>query len=298
MAISENQLQTWAHQGSVQQSAATYASIKKVLEDPRAPYASRGFNIFLQGSYGNDTNIYADSDVDIVICLTSVYYHEFTNLNDVERARFNARRTDADYSFNDFKRDVTSWLTTNFGIGVRAGKKAIFVPGTNNRRDADVLACVEHHDYYAYPEHGSAGFHKGICFWTSQGEKIVNYPKQHMDNCATKHGGTQSRFKPNVRVIKNMRNAMIAGGYLDDGVAPSYFIEGLLYNVPNGNFTNSYQSSFENSLAWLERCNSSELLCANERYYLIWDSDSVCWNQKDFQATLAALRRYWNSSGR
>ena len=32
-----------------------------------APYAGKAYDTFLQGSYANDTNIYADSDVDIVI---------------------------------------------------------------------------------------------------------------------------------------------------------------------------------------------------------------------------------------
>ena len=73
MAISEQQLQTWSHQGSVRGSSETYQVIKAALEDRSAPYAGHGFEVFLQGSYGNDTNIYAESDVDIVICLTEVF---------------------------------------------------------------------------------------------------------------------------------------------------------------------------------------------------------------------------------
>ena len=65
MAVSDAQLETWSHQGSKAQSAATYATVRRVLLDSRAPYANRSFDIFLQGSYNNDTNIYADSDVDI-----------------------------------------------------------------------------------------------------------------------------------------------------------------------------------------------------------------------------------------
>ena len=81
MAISEDQLETWSHQGSVQQSATTYQTIKTVLESPQAPYASRSFNVFLQGSYGNNTNVWAESDVDIAICLTSVFYSNIDELD-------------------------------------------------------------------------------------------------------------------------------------------------------------------------------------------------------------------------
>ena len=74
MAIPEYQLDTWAKQGSVTQSAGTYDTIKRVLEDKNAPYAGKDFSIFLQGSYGNDTNVYRDSDVDIVICLNQSFF--------------------------------------------------------------------------------------------------------------------------------------------------------------------------------------------------------------------------------
>ena len=298
MAISEDQLENWSHQGSVQQSAATYQSIKRVLEDPGAPYANRSFKVFLQGSYGNDTNVWSESDVDIAICLTSVFYSDISSLSGEEKARYEAGRSPAEYSYNDFKRDVTAWLRANFGNGVVPGNKAIKVPGGNSRRDADVLACAEHRHYYSYPASGRPGFHEGICFWTSSGDKIVNYPHQHMANCTTKNGYANLRFKPNVRVLKNMRNAMIYAGYIADGIAPSYFIEGMLYNVPNGDFSWSHQQTVENSLSWLEHCSVPDLLCANERYYLVRDGSQVCWNNTDFQATLTSMRRYWNSAGR
>ena len=73
MAIPETQLDTWAHQGAIQGSSDTYQSVKKVLEDSSTPYAKKNFSVFLQGSYGNDTNIYAESDVDVVINLSDCF---------------------------------------------------------------------------------------------------------------------------------------------------------------------------------------------------------------------------------
>jgi hypothetical protein len=55
MAIPESQLETWSHQGSVSQSAGTYATIKNALESADAKYTNRDFEVFLQGSYGNAT---------------------------------------------------------------------------------------------------------------------------------------------------------------------------------------------------------------------------------------------------
>lgn len=81
MAIPESQLETWSHQGSVSQSAQTYDMIQKVLNDTTSPYYSKDFSIFLQGSYGNDTNVYRDSDVDVVIRLNQTYYSDTNSLN-------------------------------------------------------------------------------------------------------------------------------------------------------------------------------------------------------------------------
>jgi len=88
MAVDEAQLETWSAQGSVQQSAATYKSISGVLNDSGSPYYPKNFDTFLQGSYGNDTNVWADSDVDIVIRLSSVYYSETSELSANDKANF------------------------------------------------------------------------------------------------------------------------------------------------------------------------------------------------------------------
>ncbi len=76
MSIPESQLEIWSHQGSVTQSSATYNTIKSALEVEGSPYADKDYEVFLQGSYGNDTNIYAESDVDIVIKLNDCFRHD------------------------------------------------------------------------------------------------------------------------------------------------------------------------------------------------------------------------------
>lgn len=298
MAISEQQLEAWSHQGSKVQSANTYNTIKQALNDTDSPYYKWYYSIFLQGSYGNDTNIYADSDVDIVMCLNSVYYDDTTDLSEDEQRRYKANWTSGGITLETFKGQVLAWLKSTFGPGVRAGNKAIFVPGNGSRRDADVLVCADHRDYVSFPAQGQPRYHEGICFWTSKGEKIVNYPRQHMENCTDKHGTTSHMFKRNIRVFKNMRNAMIDHGFIADGVAPSYFIEGMLYSVPDQLFASAHQRTIQNTLDWLGRCNVPDLLCASERYYLVREGSSVCWNSKDFRTTLIAMHRYWNSGHR
>lgn len=89
MAIPESQLETWSKQGSVSQSSSTYAPVKKALEDSKAIYKDKSFEVFLQGSYGNDTNIYAESDVDVVIRLDSIFRGDIDSLSIEEKNAYN-----------------------------------------------------------------------------------------------------------------------------------------------------------------------------------------------------------------
>lgn len=294
MPISENQLQTWSHQGSVQQSAATYETIRNALNEHNAPFASRSFEIFLQGSYANYTNIWSDSDVDVVICLTSTYYEDITSLPDEDRRRHDADWTGATYGYEEFRAEVVAWLKAKFGQGVDGSGKAVFVPGNGNRRDADVLVCAQFRHYHSYSRSGSEDYWNGVCFWPPGRGRIVNYPKQHIANCTTKHQASGSRFKPTVRVLKNLRNAMVDAGFLQDGVAPSYFLEGMMWNVPENRYTYSYQDTLIGAVRWLVDSDKTRLVCANNIHWLLREGHSVCWSQASFDRFIASFNSYWN----
>lgn len=294
MTIPEVQLDTWSKQGSVAQSQATYATIRSCLDQSAAPYGQKDYLIFLQGSYGNATNIYADSDVDVVIRLDSTYYKDLSELTESERLAYDSFHVGATYSYDDFRRDVTAQLRSCYGASVKPGRKAIFVEGNNSRRDADVLPAVQFRRYTRFMSAYDQRYHEGICFWTTDGTQIINYPKQHSANCTTKHQATTMRFKPTVRVFKNMRNAMVDQNYIKDGLAPSYFIEGMLYNVPNIKFGLSYQNTVSEALNWLRSCTRNDLVCANEMYKLLHPTSQVTWREPDFEAFVGAAIRFWN----
>ena len=297
MSISESQLDTWSHQGSVTQSAATYQTLRNVLEHSDSPYAHRSYSPFLQGSYGNDTNIYSDSDVDVVMRLDSVFYTDLSSLTESDKSTYEANRSPAQYSWAEFRKEVIAQLTKVYGASVQPGSKTIFVAGSGGRRDADVLPAAEFRRYFRYASPSEQHFAEGICFWLPNGTQIINYPKQHSANCTAKHQRTISWFKPTVRILKNMRNAMIAKGQFAGGVAPSYFVEGMLYNVPDVNFGTSYGDTVVNALNWLNGCDRSKLECANELYFLLHPTSPVTWRREQFETFLTALIQFWNSGG-
>lgn len=295
MPIPESQLEIWSHQGSITQSSATYHSLRNVLTQADTPYANKDYSVFLQGSYGNDTNIYAESDVDLVISLNDCWFSDLSALEQQDIDRYNGAFGEAAYTHVDFKRDVLAVLTRHFGSDVASGAKAIAVAASGGRRRADVIAAIQFRRYHRFNGIYDQVFDKGICFLTSAGERIVNYPKQHATNLTRKHQATDNWLKPMIRVVKNIRSKLVEDGMLTGGIAPSYYLEGLLYNVPTKELTASYQDCFANTVNWLQtEADKESLLCANEQYYLLRDNSHNCWPQKNAEAFISAAVQLWH----
>jgi len=294
MAIPDSQLETWSHIGAAKGSAYTYNHIKDVLESRASTYAEKDFSVFLQGSYGNDTNIYSESDVDVVICLNDCFQSDRSRLSPAEEAAWKLTHHDAKYTHVDFKRDVLSFLEDNYGDDVKPGKKAIMIEATSNRRKADVITAVKYRRYFKFNGMNDQSYEEGIWFLTSDGTKIANFPKQHRANLTAKHQSTSSWLKPMVRIMKNMRSRMVDDGLIKAGVAPSYFIEGLLYNVPSDKFHTDYETCFVNAFNWINsEADQGKLVCANEQYYLLYNDTPTCWAKSDFEAYMGGLQELW-----
>lgn len=295
MGIPESQLETWSHQGSITQSASTYSTIKNALESSDAAYHGKNFKVFLQGSYGNDTNIYAESDVDVVIRLDDVYYSDLTQLSPEDREAYDRAFVPATYSYDQYKRDVLRILADRFGSDVKAGDKAIAVAASGSRRKADIIASMQFRRYWKFKGNYDSQYDEGICFFNGAGEQIANYPRQHSENLTRKHQESNGWLKPMVRVLKNLRSKLVADGDLKAGIATSYYLEGLLYNVPNAKFGNSYADCFVNSMNWIQtEADKDKLLCANEQYYLLWNGTHTSWEKADAEAFIEAAIKMWN----
>jgi hypothetical protein len=103
-------------------------------------------------------------------------------------------------------------------------------------------------------------------------------------------------FKPMVRIFKNLRTRLVSDGALAADAAPSYYIEGLLYNAPASCFSGSYGDSFCAIINWftsLTLTEKQDLVCANEQYYLLRDSSLVCWSPAKCEAFVAACSTEW-----
>jgi hypothetical protein len=296
MSIPESQLDTWSHQGSVQQSCDTYATVKRSLEASDTKYADKSCEVFLQGSYGNDTNIYAESDVDVVIRTDSIYYYDTSALSPQELQTFNTSFTAATYTYAEYKSHVVQALQKSFGQNdAKPGERAIKIKANGTRRSSDVIVATQFRRYYSGPL--GPLYVPGICFFTSTGTRIANYPKQHSANLTTKHQATNQWFKPMVRILKNMRSKLVKDGVLPVGSAPSYFIEGLLYNVPNDKFGTSYGDSFVAAVNWILAADRTQFVTPSGQHYLARDGAPECWPCVNCNSFIDEIVKLWNKWG-
>lgn len=80
MAIPESQLEIWARWHQTKKAKNTHERIRNVIRTYKYT-RDYDFEDYLQGSYKNNTNIWADTDVDIVVQLNSVFKRNISKFN-------------------------------------------------------------------------------------------------------------------------------------------------------------------------------------------------------------------------
>ncbi len=142
--IAEAQLITWSSQGPTGQFTDTYQRIRDNLLDRSAPYPLKDTKVFLQGSYRNDTNVYGDSDVDIVLYHTGAFYRDVSRLSAADREAYDAAYAGVvQYGYGDFKLDATKAGSTTKSAPAR--RRSIFRATTT----VATLTCSSHPNFDA-----------------------------------------------------------------------------------------------------------------------------------------------------
>ncbi len=232
MPIPESQLERWSHQGATESSAAAYQAVRNAIERS-AKLQTHSVEVYLQGSYRNSTNIRGESDVDIVVQSRATFFYNVEQLSGADRQTVEALPA-ATYGWDEFRADVLAALISYFGAPrVVDRNKCITVLNAGGIGiSADVVPAFTHRRYIR-----SLTYVEGIAFRTQRDHRlIVNYPKQHYDNGVDKQDRTGSEFKATVRIYKNARSDLVDKGAMTEALAPSYFIECLMFNVPDSVF--------------------------------------------------------------
>lgn len=281
MAIPLEILKIWSKQGKSDNSKITYESIKNLIEKE----VGYNYDIFLQGSYHNSTHVKENSDIDIVIINKNLTINN------------SALRLSGDIGeLQNFKLRLFYHIQHKNNFAFELGNKTIKYAGNNYYVEADIVPCGYYRDY--------SSFQVGtIIYDTSLKKYFINYPKQHYSNGVQKSNITHDNFKKTVRMFKNARNHAVKKHILSsEDIAPSYFLECLIYNVPNIYFSGNESSIFVNVLKWLNnnKNNLANLKCQNgiQKLFGNPDTNSVTynkWNTANAITFINKITYLWNN---
>lgn len=298
MNIPEDQLRIWSHQGATETPQSIFKSVCTSVKNFNQWKQSFTYNPFIQGSYANSTNVYKDSDVDIVLELISIFFDDISQLPQEQQNLWTAHRNAATYTIIDFKNDIYNALTNSYKQeSITIGNKSIKISESLFRMPVDVVPCFRMRKFTSYTNPQINSFHQGIAIYDqNEGRFIPNFPFQHLTNGLLKNSITQAgeRYKQFVRLVKNIRNYLVEKKFIEENLAPSYFLECLIYNVPNNFFTlfRPLTQHFIDIFGWLNNSNISNFICQNAQFRL-FQSEPPQYFANYFQPQAPLVPQFW-----
>ena len=289
MAIPENQLKIWAQLGTVKGAKNTHTAIRNALRRHQWPGNVR-YRTYLQGSYRNNTHLRRQSDVDVVVELTSIPVRDGSLLPDSQKSLLHRNFPEPEYGWRRFRRDVLRAISAGFGESrVREGRKTLKLVMESPEIPVDVVVAVR---YLKYTEYSGLRSYKNVeglgLYLPTESRWTVSYPHLHRRNCVGKEKATNWWFRRTIRMFKNARAQLVEKGRLAPATARSYQMECLLYNVPDRLLGRSCQSAYSSALYWLQRNDLSRFSSQN-RLVPMFDGGPDSWNERDARTLIDAL---------
>ena len=142
MPIPESTLSNWSHHQSGTAFKQAHLPIREAL-DAYKGLSQFKYEVLLQGSYKNDTNLGGDSDVDVVIRLASKLKTRVVALSG-ERLQEDGSHRFALERWQSFRDHAMKAMRARFGKAVKSGRKTIKVPKGKIPADADLVVTLSH----------------------------------------------------------------------------------------------------------------------------------------------------------
>ena len=238
--------------------------------------------LLLQGSYKNNTNLRRDSDVDLVVRLAYKLSPSVAALSG-KRLQENPSHRAAHEHWQSFRRRALRVIGDRYGDAVSCGRKTIKLARGELHADADLVVTLS--------------YKEGVALYLPDERRwVVSFPQQHHARGQKKEEATGRRFKRTVRMFKAARNRLVEKKALTKDDAPSYFIECLLYNVPDGRFKPKLAPTYTAIVDWLKTANLQGFTSQSGRVDL-FGSGKEQWTQKKARAFVGALEGLWEAGG-
>jgi hypothetical protein len=290
MNFTEQQLITWSKPISTSEDQKCQNAISQITDALKAKFGSK-ISIFLQGSYRNNTNVRLNSDVDIVMRYDDAFYSDLERLSEADKDAYNAQKTSAGYNFDELKADTQAALASVFTTDVERKNKCVQVNGNTYRIAADVIPCFVLKRFKTL----QAIEAEGIKFYSDDSREIISFPNQHYYHGTVKTEDTFRLYKRMVRILKVINYRLIDTGTITDKLVSSFFIECLVYNVPNVNFiSGNYTQTLKNVILKIyeDMKSNAEYTEVNQLLLLFRNK-----NPRTRQNALDFMQLCWNYMG-
>ena len=279
MPIAESTLSRWSHHQAATAFTQAHLPIRAALDGYSWP-SDITYEVFLQGSYKNDTNLRGDSDVDMVVRLNHRLRPRVAELSG-QKLQEDASHQGAYRRWKSFMDHALKAIRARFGNAAMRGRKTVKVPKGKIPADADLVVTLR--------------YREGIAFYLpDEGRRVVSFPQQHHDHGQKKEEAPNGRFKRTIRMFKSARNRLVEKKVITKNDAPSYFIECLLYDVPDGLFKPKLAPTYSGIVGWLKKEELKDFECQNGRVAL-FGSGKEQWSQNKARAFVRALQGLWEA---
>jgi hypothetical protein len=280
MTIPNQTLNLWSHAYSAEAPKQTQLAIREALDIYEDWLPGTIYEVFLQGSYKNDTNLRQDSDVDVVIRLDANIKPKIASLTGSELEENEAHKLAYD-KWKSFRAQVLKALRAVYGIDVTTGRKSLKLNKGKLQASADVVVTIQCGD--------------GIAIYIPDEHRwAVSYPKQHYKQGLDKEEATQFRYKRTIRMFKTVRKQLFECHLIKAGLAPSYFIECLMSNVPNRLFKSVLGDTYQGIIKYLSTADLHQFKSQNGIRGMFGIEPDL-WNVDDAQRFIKALGQFWDN---
>lgn len=285
----EDQLSRWTGPSSDTEKDKQDRTERMIREaiDSHEPFNGCSLKVYAKGSYANNTNVRADSDVDIAVECTDVLYWEESE----KGVHAPGEPYEGIWTPAKLRAELVSAMKAKFSTQVdSSGSTAIQINSNSARVDADVVPCFS---FRYYMKHGSRD---GTKIFKTDGSNIVNYPAQQLEYGIAKNKQTGYAYKKGARLLKRIENNLAKDGSFRE--LPSFFIECLAYNCPNTVFSHStWEERLRVMLVHIweqlqgDEPDTDRWMEANECFFL-FHSDQK-WSRKDGREFAKAAWNYF-----
>ena len=279
LAISESTLTRWSRHQAATAFTQAHLPIRAALDAYNWP-SDMNYGIFLQGSYKNDTNLGGESDVDVVVQLNHRLRPRVAKLSG-QQLQEDASHQGTYQRWKSFRDHALKAMRARFGNAAKSSRKTLKVPKGRIPADADLVVTLR--------------YREGIAFYLPDERRwVVSFPQQHHARGVRKERATRNRFKRTIRMFKAARNRLVETKALTKDDAPSYFIECLLYNVPENLFAPKLAPTYTDIIDWLRTVKLNDFKCQSGQGELFGPGREQ-WSEKKARAFVKALQGLWDA---